>query len=157
MKSLSSVFYEEKKYKYVLLKLYVSGECLTQYLSLYYYSMLQLELHCCNEGSEKQCYGRKGGVQGGKNLNTSVVNNTSFNRPTHLIIGQSSLIFVLITLWATICLPSNLLPNLYWFFKYSLSLISQHLHTLNVCILSYNYLGINFIFLFLRFKSIVIK
>lgn len=73
-------------------------------VSLYFYSMLQLELHCCNEESERWCYGEKSGEQGRKNqapnlsLNTSVVNNISLNRPTHLIIGQSSLIFALITL-----------------------------------------------------------
>lgn len=38
-------------------------------------------------------------------FNTSSSEHHHTNRQTHLIFGQSSLIFVLITFWATICLP----------------------------------------------------
>lgn len=126
--------------------------------------MLQLELHCCNEGYERWCYEKKGGGAGvfkkqasNLSLNTfsSEVHPTEQANPFHHRSVISHLCFNY-TLSHNLP-PFNLVPILYQFLKYSLSVISQHLHTLDVCILSYNYLGINFISLFLRFKSIIIN
>lgn len=83
-----------------------------------------------------------------------VVKNSPLDRQTHLVFIQSSLIFVLITLWAIICLP----PTWSQFYITLIFIIfNHHLHTLNICILCCNYLGTNFISLFLRFKSIIIS